>query len=171
MGLGVRLKELSFHLAGKAALEPPQTWEKSCRREVEEASEGVDAGGPGLEEAIGLQAVPGATQAPFSCQREWMQRGKIPSFNAQTLTFSVSCNRKHHSKGSGPSRAQARGGTRRAVGCRVLGSGKEAAPLPEAAAAVYLWEAGHSDGKEKDRASNRPQPSLPLFRIDRKSVV
>lgn len=45
MGLGVRLKELSFHLAGKAALEPPQTWEKSCRKEVEEASEGVDAGG------------------------------------------------------------------------------------------------------------------------------
>lgn len=44
MGLGVRLKELSFHLSGKEALEPPQIWEKS-RREVEGASEGVDAGG------------------------------------------------------------------------------------------------------------------------------
>lgn len=35
MGLGVRLKELSFHLAGRAALEPPQIWEKRCRGEAE----------------------------------------------------------------------------------------------------------------------------------------
>lgn len=165
MGLGVRLKELSFHLAGKAELEPPQTWEKSCRREVEEASEGVDAGGRDWRRHLGsrqplvphrhLSAVKGN-----GCK----EVKSLPSMPKPSHSL---C----HATGNITAREAAPPELRRAVGhgeqwdAECWGSGKEAAPLPEAAAAVYLWEAGHSDGKEKDRASNRPQPSLPLFRI------
>jgi len=141
MGLGARLKERSFHLTGKAVPEPPRSWEQGCRGWGPRGQ----CWGPRLEQAAGPQAVPGPTQAPFSCQRrERMQRGdEIPCFNAPKPHL-LSVNQQETSWwGKQPLQSPSSGGrwdteghgVRRAM---VVGSpapcwGRRLCPLPEAA--------------------------------------
>lgn len=137
MGLGVRLKELSFHLAGRAALEPPQIWEKSCRGEAEGASEGVDAGGRHWRRPRGsrqplvphrhLSAVKGS-----GCK----EVKSLPSMSKHPHSL---C----HPTGNATEKEAAPPELRRAVGHRGQWDagcgawGRRLCPLPEAAAAVY----------------------------------
>lgn len=161
MGLGVRLKELSFHLAGEAALEPPQTWEKSCRREVEGASEGVDAGGRHWRRPRGsrrslvphrhLSAVKGS-----GCK----EVKSLPSMPKPSHSL---C----HTTGNIAAREAAPPELGRAVGHRGQwdaegwGLGKEAVPPPRGCCCrLFVGSWARSDGEEKDGASNRP-PTLP----------
>lgn len=101
MGLGVRLKELSFHLAGKAALEPPQTWDKSCPREAEGAGEGVDAGGQDWKRPLGSRQSLVSHRHLSAVKRSGCKEVKSLPSMPKPLTFPVSYNRKHHSEGSG----------------------------------------------------------------------
>lgn len=150
MGLGVRLKGLSFHLARKAELEPPQTWEKSCRREVEGASEEVDVGGRDWRRPRGSRQSLMPHRHLSAVKRSGCKEVKsLPSMPKPSHSL---CHTRGNitAREAAPPESGGRWDTE-SSGMRGAGArGRRLCPLPEAAAAVYLWEAGHSDGKEKD---------------------